>query len=323
MAVAAIPAKELFQLVQINQREEDKKSGYQRVLSPGRPFAIAKFVNEGNPLPTNIVIALEANKVKMRGASIAIDDTGNAGWVIDGQHRLAGAFEAGIEIVLPVTIFIGLSLEDQIRQFVTINREARRVPTSLYYDLLPDLVNNTKNETESSKERAVDLANEMKVDESSPFFNRIVALKPPAKGQISLTNFVRKVAPLTHKKTGILRSFTVREQRSILENYFNALQDVFPRAYDQKPSIFFQTVGFGGLLNAFVDVHDQTIKRTRDSLQRDDFRDTLKLVSDFDFDSWRLFGTGSSAEIMAGKGLSDSLLSAVGPVDENTGRIKV
>jgi DGQHR domain-containing protein len=243
--------------------------------------------------------------------------------VIDGQHRLAGASEASHDINVVVTAFLDLSTEDQITQFITINREAKRVPTSLYLDLLPEIKGMEKNETELAKERAVDLANAMKVDESSQFFNRIVALKAPTRGQISLTNFVRKVSPLVHRSTGILRGRTEREQRAVIENYYGALSDVFPKEYEAADTVFFRTIGFGGVMNAFPKVHDTTLRRTQDSFTRVDVVETLKLVSDFQFNNWKRYGTGSAAEIQAGKELSDALQAAAGPIDEEVGTLKV
>src|SRR6185437_7980083 len=102
------------------------------------------------------------------------------------------------------------------------------------------------------------------------------ALKSPTKGQISLNNFVRKLSPLVHPANGILRTRSEREQRAMIENYFGALNDVFPTESDKTDSVFFKTVGFGGLLNAFTAVHDITIQRTKVSFTRPNVVETLK-----------------------------------------------
>ena len=325
VVVFSIPAKELFALVRINRREVevDKIKGYQRALQPNRTNAIAKFIDEGNAIPTNIVVALDAAKIINGGKCIQIQQSDNAGWVIDGQHRLAGAYEARVDIELAVTAFLDLKEEDQVGQFIIINREAKRVPTSLYLDLLPDLKTMKKNDSEHSKERAVDLANTVKIDESSPFFNTIVSLKSPVRGQLSLTNWVRKIAPLVHRSTGVLRIRTELEQRQMLENYFRALKDVFPRAYDCSDCVFFRTVGFGGIMNAFTQVHDITFRRNPGSFTRSDIAETLKPVSDFPFEDWKKLGTGSAAELGAGKELSDELIRAHGPLDKQPGTLKL
>lgn len=320
----SLPAKQLYELVRINRREEDKRTGYQRALLPGRTSLIAKFIDDGNPLPTNIVVAFDKAKLSANGKQIEIEEGGDAGWVIDGQHRLAGAFEANEDIDVPVTAFLNLSLEDQVAQFVTINREAKRVPTSLYLDLLPELQRLKKTDADVAKEKAVNLANAMKVDEGSPFFNRIVTFKSPARGQISLTNFVRKVAPMVHTGTGILRTRTQKEQRAMIENYYGAMSDIFPKPYAEQDSVFFRTVGFGGAMNAFPAVHDCTLRRTQTSFTREDISETLRPISSFDFSRWKKLGSGSGVEIGVGEELSKAVRASNAPDnEEEAGTIRV
>src|SRR5689334_8295501 len=59
LAVFAIGAKLLWDLVEINKREEDKDIGYQRALSVARAEAIARFINRGNVLPSSILITFD------------------------------------------------------------------------------------------------------------------------------------------------------------------------------------------------------------------------------------------------------------------------
>src|SRR5262249_14343575 len=128
-------AKVLWDLVQINKREEDKDQGYQRALSPARADKIARFIEKGNVLPTSVLISFdEGTKLDKNNSVIVVPNKADAGWVIDGQHRLAGAHKAEIDIQVPIIAFVGLDLEEQIKCFVTINREQVGVPSSLYYE---------------------------------------------------------------------------------------------------------------------------------------------------------------------------------------------
>jgi DGQHR domain-containing protein len=321
--VFSISAKELFALVKINRREEDKRKGYQRTLQPERAAQIAKFIDSGQPIPTNIVVAFDHARLRSNGREIQVEETGDAGWVIDGQHRLAGAYEAATDIQLSVTAFLDLSEEQQIVQFVTINKEAKRVPTSLYYDLLPDLKSLTKSETDIARERAVDIANEMKVDEQSMFSNRIASLKSPARGQLSLTNFVRKVAPLVHRSNGVFRQMPPRVQRGILENFFAALANVYPKEYESTDSIFFKTLGFGALMNVLPRIYDITLARTGVSFKAEDAIATLRAVEDYEFERWKKMGTGNAAEMNAGSDFTTALEKAVGPEAKEASSIQV
>src|SRR5205823_11173032 len=95
-----------------------------------------------NSIPVGIVVSLNEAKFDRAKGHLSIPAGEDIGWVIDGQHRLAGAHRAAqedIDIELPVIAFVGLDDDNQIRQFVTINREGKGVPTSLVLDLLKRL----------------------------------------------------------------------------------------------------------------------------------------------------------------------------------------
>ena len=52
----------IWTFVQINKRDPDKDTGYQRALSQSRVKSIAKYIDDGNPIPNTILVAL--NKAK-------------------------------------------------------------------------------------------------------------------------------------------------------------------------------------------------------------------------------------------------------------------
>lgn len=299
------PAHKLWSFLSINEKIEDKDEGYQRVLSPSRTRAIARYVDAKHPIPLSILVTLEKDAVKDDGSHLVIKDRPSSGWVIDGQHRLAGAHEADLDIDIPVVAFIGLSLEEQVQQFVTINREAKGVPTSLYYDLMRQLPNKTK-PGDFANERAADIANELRREEDSPFFGRIVVTTAPKRGQISLANFVRKVAPLVYEGKGVLHPFTPREQRHIIGNYYIALKNVFPKEFTKGDSVFFQTIGFGALMNA-LGTFFLICFRDHKAFRVEDATKIFKEIQHFDFSEWRTRGTGSSAEIQSGDDLKAEL----------------
>lgn len=294
-------AKELFQCVSINKKEEDEDGGYQRAASPARTRAIGRFIDAGNPLPLSLLINLEKRAVTLQGSQIHISASKKSGWVIDGQHRLIGAVQADTQILLPVVAFVGLSLDDQIQQFVTVNKEAKGVPTSLYYSLLKKLPSKLSAK-ETAQERAADIASILKMDESSAFSSRIVSTTAPKNGQLSLVNFVRKIAPLVKEDTGCLGSFSLEEQSKIIDNFYLALRNVFGKSFDSPNSVFFQTVGFGGLINFFPTLFNTTIKE-KQSFAVSDITEMLGALSHIDTAGWQKSGSGSAAEIQLGKDL--------------------
>lgn len=314
-------ASRLYKMLSINRREEDKDVGYQRALSVARVSAIAKFIKSRRVIPGAIIVSLDkAAAFDTKSRSLVVPKGDDVGWVIDGQHRLAGAEMAareGVDIELPVVAFIGLDEKRQVDQFVTINREAKNVPTSLYLDLLRVLPQ--KNPTDIARERASDIADQLRKDEASPFFEKIVVTVSPKSGQISLTNFVRKVSPLVAEK-GTLQMYTVYEQKRVIANYFEGLRQVFPKEFEKRDTIFFKTVGFGALWNAFPTFFNLAVKNQQGFAVADVIA-IFKRVETFDFSAWSQLGTGSAAEISAGDDLKQELKLAFDVAKEGLLRV--
>lgn len=159
--------KTLVQLCEVNRKEEQVQGGYQRMLSEFRIRAIAGYVVKGNPLPLSLLISFDEGEYDENSNTLIVPARRNNAWVIDGQHRLFGCLTSDLNLELPVIAFLKLNVAEQIAQFVTINKEAKGVPSSLYLDLLKDLPHLEKKL--SSKARAADIADSLRSDEKSSF----------------------------------------------------------------------------------------------------------------------------------------------------------
>ena len=247
-------------------------------------------------------------KAQFESGKIRIQKNSKYGWIIDGQHRWLAAKELSEDVLLPIIAFINLPLENQIEHFIVINRDARGVPSSLYLDLLKSLPRE-KTVGERAKERATDIARSLTRDEESPFYGNIVVLTTPKRGELSLTNFVRKVEPLV-RKGGALAKFKVDVQTKIIANYFDGIIDAYPDEADRSPPIFFQTIGFGAFMN-FLPAFFATIFPRKKSFTRMLVRESLIEMGPINFDAWREMGTGTQAENSAAEKLK-SLFDADG-----------
>lgn len=313
----ACSAKALWKLVKINRKIEDKDEGYQRTLSDTRVTKIARFIEGGNVIPLSILVSLDKDsEFDKKTRVLRIPNKPDAGWVIDGQHRLAGARSAGNDIALPVVAIVGAETPEQIKLFVTINREQKGVPSSLYYELLKSLPQ-TESEKQISEKRAVEIANALKADDRSPFFGKIVATTSPTLGQLSLTNFVRKVAPLVRSPNGTLMSLKPDGRPQAITNYYKALAQVFPKQFGVD-SIFFKTVGFGAAMNVFPMFFVTTLGQQGGNFQVGDAAAVLKKIDDFDFNEWKEMGTGSKAELEAAEALREALQDATATIGDGS-----
>ena len=315
------PAKKLYQILTINERDSDKDQGYQRTLSTSRIHSISDFVNKKNEIPPAIVVSLRNAEFDINANVLSIPDRSDSGWVIDGQHRLVGASEADIAIDLAVVAFLDLDIDRQIFQFVTINRTAKGVPTSLYYDLLKHLPP-SKTPAEEAREKATDIAQELRRNEESPLFNRITVLAPKAGRTLSLTNFVRKVAPLIQNDPArsAISPYNVAEQAKIIDNYFRGLREHDPDLFRYAPSIVFRTLGFGALLNALSTIFSLTLAHHQ-AFRVEDVASVFAKV-DFDFVQWERAGSGNAAELQAGKDFEEAARYAY-KTDSETSVIKL
>lgn len=307
------PGKDLWEIVEVNQFDEkDKLEGYQRVLSLARAQKIGEFIDGGNLIPNSVLISFDEGEIKSanKGKVLRVPNVPNAGWVIDGQHRLAGAFESANDIVLPVVAAVGLSPEEQAHCFVTINKEHKGVPSSLFYELMKKLPG-SKTGTQRSQERATDLARLLRLDEESPFFGKIVSSLAPKRGELSMTNFVRKVAPLVKVPGGRLAVFNDDERCAALNHYYRALAQVFDNEYERENSIFFRTLGFGALINVLPYVLDLALNETK-RFRVQDVVVVLRKIASFDFSNWHRLGTGNDAENKAAEDLHSALSNAWG-----------
>lgn len=314
-------ASELWKFSEVNQRQEDKDVGYQRVLSKSRVNKLKNYITEGNSIPGSIIISCD--KAKYKDGKIWIPKKANAAWIIDGQHRASAAAEAaknGADIELAVVAFLELSYKDQVDFFVTINKEAKGVPSSLYLDLLKHLPKQ-KSEKDRLDERIADISKDLTRNSESVFYSRIVSTTSPSAEQVSLTNFARRLRPVLHRSNGILGTYQYIAQLQIIENYFSALQKVFRKPFEKN--IFFRTLGFGAVWRAFPVVFSATLKDSKGGFQVKDVSKILKLVKDFDFERWSQLGSGNAAETQAGDDLIAELQAALELEDEESFSIRL
>jgi DGQHR domain-containing protein len=312
-------AWEAFSISRLTEEDDDEDFGYQRILSPARLTNITKYITSGKPIPNSILVSIDEAKYDSKKKTLTIPKGKDVAWVIDGQHRLAGAFQASKDhhaVSLLVVAFVGLTEKEQVEQFITINDEARGVPRSILLDLNRRL-SFAKSEKEIADDRASDIGNALRRDPDSILFNRITVVESPKTGQLSLGNFVRKVAPLVHPSRGILRTRSLVEQTEIIDNYFSAFRDVFPAEWRKVDNVFLLTIGFGALMNTFEEVYI----RTRDLYGGFRVSDVVKLIKPivgFDFSAWNQYGTGNKAEQNAGKDLRDEIGRAATDAEDDS-----
>lgn len=129
---------------------------YQRLLVPARLKGITKFIDEGGYFPNSIIINFGSSnedlQVKFSPIKANTDSQSEFGFlripnaygiafIIDGQHRLYGYAQSKKkeESTIPVVAFQNMESEEQLKIFMDINENQKKVSPSLRLDLEEDL----------------------------------------------------------------------------------------------------------------------------------------------------------------------------------------
>jgi len=157
----------------------------------------------------------------------------------------------------------------------------------------------------------------LKKDEESPFFGKIVTITSPKLGEISLTTFIKAISPFVTDTKGFLSLYDYKEQVKIIDNFYKAIKNIFPKFFNLEDSIFFKTTGFGAMFKSFPIIFNYTLKYKK-GFSVADVSDILKNISHFDFDVWKKIGTGNAAEIQASDDLKSELESFFSEKDDGS-----
>lgn len=187
--------------------------------------------------------------------------------VLDGQHRIAGFFQGDggtrefdyeNDFDINVSIFVGIDLPEQAKIFATVNLAQTKVNKSLVYDL-EDLARK-RNPFKTCHHVAVALD----ANENSPFYQRIKRLGVATPGRdyepLTQASFVESLVRFISDDPARDRNLILDGKKlkdadlskypfnsffregeagdlkiyEIIYNYFNAVREKWPEAWDQK-----------------------------------------------------------------------------------------
>ncbi|MDY0042709.1 MAG: DGQHR domain-containing protein, partial [Desulforhabdus sp.] len=144
------------EISRVGRDDEADMFGYQRPEVRSHIKEIKQYLESARPMiPNAIVVAFNATvdfeSAKLNGHKIPYADHGylhvpvpsdtenetKAGWVVDGQQRLAAIRESSLDsFPICVVAFSAPNEEEQREQFMLVN-STKPLPKSLIYELLP------------------------------------------------------------------------------------------------------------------------------------------------------------------------------------------
>jgi DNA sulfur modification protein DndB len=156
-----IDPRELLEVSYVARREVRGERYYQRLVKKERLAQITKYINEGNILPNNLIIAfgeylrkyikfhiLSQNFIGKCTSALNVSygilefpRDYRSCWIIDGQHRLYAFVNSKNYLInMPVIAFENIDLVQQCKFFLDINKNQKPVPPDLVWDLNGDMV---------------------------------------------------------------------------------------------------------------------------------------------------------------------------------------
>lgn len=309
MLIFCCSVRIIYERFDVSRRIEDKILGYQRSFSKSRIKEIKNYINqEQGVIPNSILVNLDKDKYSYSEDNqlLTLNQTESLGLIIDGQHRVKGSYEANPDFALMVVATLNLSITQQARLFVTINKTQKGVPASLYLDLLPLLegdIDNFDQEGISAERRATEIATRLNEDEDSPLYQLIRRTGDAGFG-ISLNEFVNQMKEYVDPQKGKLANLGFEQQYKVFEIYFRSLKAVFLEQWEDQKSYMLKTVAFGGLMQSFYEIFNLVLQKYK-KFDTQNTIEVLNFIRDFQFDRNLASGAGFRAQ----KKASDMIIS--------------
>jgi DGQHR domain-containing protein len=275
--VTVMKSKDIFEISEVSRVDTNPKDGYQRLLSRKRADDIAQYLSDGNIIPGSIILsAQEGCHINYDPSSnkITIDTTEAGLFVIDGQHRLYGASLCQSDILLPVCIFVGLELKQEVQYFLDINSNQKGVPKTLRIELLKFL-----SEPESAEAILIKLFKDLGDEIDSPLYSKTSATTS-APGKISHVPFQNALGSLIDGKT--LRKFDYEKKKILIKNYLSAVSETLIKM-ERNDKRLTSSAFFQAIFKVFEDVCSSSLTYYK-NYQQSSFKYILEGIQKIDFD---------------------------------------
>lgn len=288
---AVMPGKQLLRSCFVSRRNEDPRQGFNRSLSASRARDIARYLDRGQTIPTNVILSAQP------GVRLSYSD-GKLSWhaveegflVLDGQHRLFSMNYTQRDYSFVVALFDGLSRIDEVQLFIDINTNQKGVPPALLLDIKQ--LAGAETDIESQMRRLFD---DVSTDMASPLRGQLSAsaAKPGFLSRVSFNTAVKRrleAGPLTDMATP-------EDQSKLVINYLIACDRILTVSRAVNTKLTKATI-----LAAFFDIFDDVVStslRLNKSLKPDELYTILEPTAQLDYDSYIGTNRPSKARLVA------------------------
>lgn len=256
----AIDGKQLHSFAAVSRVKRDDGhalAGYQRAESLSHIKTIKKYLETAEAILPNALVVAFDSRVQFEedvpagegfaasGRLIIPVNVGQAehekpGWIVDGQQRSAAIRDADVErFPVYVTAFITDSVAEQRSQFILVN-STKPLPKGLIHELLPSTPAADLPAILLKRRYPAQLLDRLNYDTDSPLFRRI-RTPTTAEGTIK-DNSILKMLAMSIEDGALYQWFDPQSgagdtdaMLALLKNFWGAVADVFPAAWDSAP----------------------------------------------------------------------------------------
>lgn len=277
--LTAMTPEVLFKLSRVERVSENPEEGFQRQLEETRANKIAKYF-EQKIIPGAIILSAQPEARILydeEKEELEIDNENGSLLVIDGQHRLFGAYKAhksGVDnIKLPVCILTNLNLIDEIQYFVDINSTQKGVPKTLRIELTRFLV-----ESESIDDIRLRLFKDLNSEPDSVLCGKMSAEQ---KGPGYLSHVPFEIAINKVLSTEKMKDLDYDGKKTLLKNYlFGVYENLEEMDATNKIS---QSAFFQSIFRVFEKACENTYFYKR-NFKKESFSFTFESLQKINFD---------------------------------------
>ncbi|MDE1763189.1 MAG: DGQHR domain-containing protein [Thaumarchaeota archaeon] len=285
-----ISAGDLVKSGKVDIWKPNHEEGYQREPEPSRAKAYSRYISAEISPPAILANIRTSDKEKVRynNGWLEIPDDVPL-WLEDGQHRVGGlkllmesAPEKFVDLPIPIVITMGLSVYEEAKQFLVVNKTQKKVRTDLAERFLQkaEKEEGVKNLYNRGFLRGIEwiptaiaIADTLNRDDHSTWHDKIrLPNEPKGVTVVNQKSFTDSLKPLVHAD-GVLAGKSPAVIASILNRYWEAIRELNPKPFDEPENYVIQTTTGVFVLHSLMT--KVCMKVGKDEPQKKDFLNVL------------------------------------------------
>ncbi|MFM7682808.1 MAG: DGQHR domain-containing protein, partial [Bacteroidota bacterium] len=282
-----------------NKANENMMPTYQRLIKKSRLKSVGEFIDNGGYFPNSIIINIDAKSCVFEPANTqvksTIADVGllhlpkkyKSAFIIDGQHRLYGYSNSDYKNknTIPVVAFVNLDKDEQVKLFMQINENQKKVSKDLRLTLDSDLKWTSDILDDRIRALCARIAIFLGENKKSKLYNRVTIAED--KRDLTQNNiilalergaFLGKISKNKIEELGLIYNGDLDAAYDLLKDYLvkslDYLYESLSSEWENTDTILLSNNGIYGMILLFSDI----LKYVSDKYNLDIRKDSLTAI---------------------------------------------